>query len=179
MTDHASTQVLKAMGDVALDQMMAKIVTAVPRAQLELDLVSIETAMHMSGRFEAASGEVIDSTLDIGGERLSLLELGFTPTFYQFAETTIEVKVSMTMTHESASSSLSSHTQARAKGNGLLGAIIRGPRISASASTVSTASSAKYGFQGAASSMWRTRLVPLPAPPALMDRLNRLRQAEQ
>lgn len=172
----ADPQVVKAMGEVPLDRMIANMATAVPRAQLELDLVSLETALLMGGGYEDASGATIDSRVDFGGEQVSLLELGFSPTFYQFTETVLEVRVSMTMTHERASSRASSRTRARAGGGSLLSSLISGPSLSASVSTVSASYSSKYGFTGEASSMWRTRLVPLPAPTVLLQRIEELQR---
>jgi hypothetical protein len=47
--------------------------------------------------YEEEDGSTTKSTIKIDGQELTLLELGFTPTFYQFADTTIEVKISMSM----------------------------------------------------------------------------------
>src|SRR5262245_28614801 len=54
-----------------------------------------------SAKFEPA---VVDTRVFFGREldgtpvRMSMLELGFTPTFYQFVETILEVKIALTLT---------------------------------------------------------------------------------
>jgi hypothetical protein len=85
-------------GEVLLDVPMAQIVekmgTAIADAQLRLDELSIRTAVLL--------GETRLDFLDSAGALVSrsLLELGFTPSFYHFTETTIDVFVTLTMTVE-------------------------------------------------------------------------------
>ena len=87
-------------------------------AQLRLDMVSMQLAQMMSGRdykllvmdengnFRLDENQrplTIDMPavrINFGGGEYSLLELGFTPTFYQFVDTIIEVKVSVSITRE-------------------------------------------------------------------------------
>ena len=40
------------------------------------------------------------TTVLFDGEELSMMELGFSPTFYQFIDTIIEVKIAIKMTRE-------------------------------------------------------------------------------
>ena len=91
-------------------------------AQLRLDMVSMQLAQMMSGRDykllvmdengnfrldEDQRPVAIDMPavrINFGGGEYSLLELGFTPTFYQFVDTIIEVKVSVSITRETTAS---------------------------------------------------------------------------
>ena len=97
-------------------------------AQLRLDMVSMQLAQMMSGRdykllvmdengnFRLDENQrpvAIDMPgvrINFGGGEYSLLELGFTPTFYQFVDTIIEVKVSVSITRETTRSSSSSRS---------------------------------------------------------------------
>jgi hypothetical protein len=82
-------------GEVLLDVPMGAIIErtarAIADAQFALDDVGIRTA--------ALLGETRVEFRDAAGAvtRRSLLELGFTPAFYSFVETTIDVKVTMSM----------------------------------------------------------------------------------
>lgn len=71
--------------DVPLGTMIENLGVAIATAQERLDNVSIDAALRLANTrttlFDADGREV----------SRSLLELGFTPTFYQFTEATIEV----------------------------------------------------------------------------------------
>lgn len=82
-------------GEVLLNVPMAEIVQkmaqAIADAQLRLDELSIRTAVLLGETrldFTNSAGELVSR---------SLLELGFTPSFYQFTQTTIDVFVTLTM----------------------------------------------------------------------------------
>ncbi len=94
----------------------------------------------------------------------NMLELGFTPTFYQFTDTIIEVKISISFSSESKSTY--KRTSARAGvGWG-----------SVSASSVSASYSSKYSYHAEGSSLIRTKLVPIPPPSVLEERIRQLMQ---
>ena len=94
--------------DVPFSDMIRSMGLAIAQAQFELDQTATRLAQMMSGKYQvevpddmAPSGvriEERESYVHFDGEDLSLLELGFTPTFYQFVDTIIEVKISITMT---------------------------------------------------------------------------------
>src|SRR6185503_11267902 len=90
--------------DVPFPQMLKSMGLAIAQAQFELDNTSLRLARMMAGE----EYDVPDPTPDnpdktkktralvtFDGQQLSLMELGFTPTFYQFVDTIIEVKVSI------------------------------------------------------------------------------------
>jgi hypothetical protein len=112
--------------------------------------------------------------------RLSMLELGFTPTFYQFVDTIIEVKIAIKITTEYVSTTTRKDTQTRTatynKGSGIFGAIFGGKnnaKTQVSTSQVDATYSSKYNYSAEGSSLLRTKLVPLPPPPVLEERVRR------
>jgi hypothetical protein len=101
------------------------------------------------------------------GNSYSLLELGFTPTFYQFVDTMIELKMSISMSRETNVSRSSTTVNASVKGSvGFFSATAK-MRVS----TVSASYSAKYQYSAEGSSLMRTKLVPVPAPAILEERI--------
>ena len=106
--------------------------------------------------------------------RVSMLELGFTPTFYQFVDTIIEVKISIKYTQDGAVARNQAAAQVNSAGRtqGLRGLIFGGRR----SSTVTTAHvnatySQKFSYSAEGSSLLRTKLVPIPPPPILEERI--------
>ncbi len=112
--------------------------------------------------------------------RVSMLELGFSPTFYQFVDTIIEVKIAIKITRSYESTrSYKSTTQTNTKtgsGGGLFGALFGGKKTdetTVSTSQVDATYSSKYSYSAEGSSLLRTKLVPLPPPPILEERIRR------
>lgn len=141
-------------------------------------------------------GRNVDGTAN----RLSMLELGFTPNFYQFVETLIEVKISVTLTksldgttkNQGNISTTEDHsTETRSQGSYSYGgwwwSHHRGSYSSSTVhkdvKTVTTpvdaTFSAKYNYAIEASSLVRTKLVPVPPPPILEQRVHQLMEIEK
>lgn len=118
--------------------------------------------------------------------RLSMLELGFTPVFYNFVDTIIEVKIAIKITRSSEYGTTSSNKTTRdsssKKGKGVFGAIFGG--TDKNSSTVSTSQvdasySSRYSYSAEGASLLRTKLSPVPPPPALEERIrNMMEEAE-
>ena len=85
--------------------------------------------------------------------KMNLIQAGLLPTFYQFTDAAIEVKLSITMREERESETLN-------KSNGFLG--LRASR--AFASSVDYRSAAKYSYQATGSSVLRATMKPVPPP---------------
>jgi hypothetical protein len=103
--------------------------------------------------------------------RVSMLELGFTPTFYQFVDTIIEVKISIRFTEETNSNTSSS---ASTRSGGLsfrLGFGRAGVRRQVSTSQVNASYSQKFNYSAEGSSLLRTKLTPIPPPAILEERI--------
>ncbi|MCL1487204.1 MAG: hypothetical protein MH186_04330 [Marinobacter sp.] len=117
--------------------------------------------------------------------RLSMMELGFTPTFYQFIDTIIEVKIAIKMTRTRESSRTlteasrdSSSSSAGSKRGGGVFSLFGGKRSSSYAgkSSVQTTQvdatySSKYSYSAEGASLLRTKLVPVPPPAILEERI--------
>ncbi len=166
---------------VPFPEMVLKLGSAISESQFSLDMASFRVAQMMSGEdytvdvLNEQTGEVEAQTVTgqrvtFGGEQLSLMELGFTPTFYQFVDTIIEVKMSVEMKRstETKRSSFDMNTHAKF-GVGFLSASAK-----LAVSTVSASFSSKYQYSAEGSSLIRTKLVPVPVPPVLEERIRNL-----
>lgn len=178
--------------NVPFPEMVEGLGTAISRAQLALDGMSLRIAQMMSGapyemEQENAKGETVlverpATRVKFGDGDYSLLELGFTPSFYQFVDTTIEVKISINIQEdtERKTSSYDMTTSLSASGSVSLNPFK--PKTSAkmrlSVSSVSASYSNKYSYSAEGSSLIRTRLVPVPVPAVLEERLQALVAAE-
>jgi hypothetical protein len=161
-------------------EMVKTLGVGIAEAQFELDLVSMKIARMMAGYApdpeaeEGAPAPAPSSSpqrtmlVPLGdGNSYSLLELGFTPTFYQFVDTMIELKMSISMSRETNVSRSSTTMDASMKGSvGFFSASAK-MRVS----TVSASYSAKYQYSAEGSSLMRTKLVPVPAPAILEERI--------
>jgi hypothetical protein len=161
--------------DVPFPEMIRSMGLAIAEAQYELDLVGIRLAQMMSGSYEVEDPEDPSKTITktakvkFGEQELSLLELGFTPTFYQFVDTIIEVKVSMSMTYERSYSRTSTDVNISAIG----GFFLFGGGAKMKVSTVSASYANKFQYSAEGASLMRTKLVPVPAPAVLEERIRR------
>lgn len=103
--------------------------------------------------------------------RMSMMELGFTPTFYQFVDTIIEVKIAIKYSREGSSTANVKTNTAR-----VTRPWRKGMRITTS--QVNATYSSKFSYSAEGSSLLRTKLVPIPPPQVLEDRIRLLMQSE-
>ena len=173
------TNVGQELLEVPFPEMIKSLGTGVAEAQYELDHVGLRMMQMMSGNdftyedgVDSITGNVVQKTstglkVDFGGDQLSLLELGFTPNFYQFVDTIIEVKMSISTSTTTNESRSSMQLTAEAKGSmGFMSA-----SASAKVSMVSASYSNKYQYSAEGSSLMRTKLVPVPPPAILEERI--------
>lgn len=167
--------------NVPFPAMIRSMGLAIAEAQYELDIVSMKIARLMSGfapENEEEDGAPVSgdrtNLVQIGPDKdedsYSLIELGFIPTFYQFVDTLIEVKISISMSQES--SAKQSSTQVAASVSGKVGFFSASAKMNVS--TVSASYSSKYQYSAEGSSILRTKLVTVPAPAILEERLRAL-----
>src|SRR5690554_2927937 len=136
--------------NVPFPEMVLKLACAIAEGQYKLDMVSCEIAKFM-GDEKTAPVHLPDLT-DPDGKKVivtSLIGAGFQPTFYQFTDTIIEVKMAISMNKTTDTS-----VSASAKGGW-------GP-FSAS---VNASYSSKYSYSVEGSSLLRTKITPLPPNP--------------
>ena len=116
--------------------------------------------------------------------RLSMMELGFTPTFYQFVDTIIEVKIAIKMTRTRSysrtttnASSSRNRSGSSSRRGGLWGLFSgkSGNTYNRSSdvqtSQVDATYSSKYSYSAEGASLLRTKLVPVPPPTILEERI--------
>jgi hypothetical protein len=161
-------------------EMVKTLGVGIAEAQYELDLVSMKIARMMAGYMPDEEPEDGSApTPPVGGpertllvplgdgNEYSLLELGFLPNFYQFVDTMIELKMSISMSRETNYSRSSTTVNASIKGKvGFFSASAK-MRVS----TVSASYASKYQYSAEGSSLMRTKLVPVPAPAILEERI--------
>jgi hypothetical protein len=93
----AATAVGTALGEIPISGMLAGLGTAIATAQGALDTNSIQVARQLAetkADFVNAEGQALS---------LSLLDLGFLPTFYQFSEARLELTLSISMGSQESS----------------------------------------------------------------------------
>jgi len=116
--------------------------------------------------------------------RVSMLELGFTPVFYQFIDTIIEVKIAIKITRTSEFTRTSKTTNTDKTNSFKRKNSFWGNNGSSSVnSQVSTSQvdatyAAKYSYSAEGASLLRTKLSPVPPPPMLEERIRNLMDEE-
>ena len=126
----------------------------IAEAQYEMDKVSMNIMKLMAGMDEDGKSDPDRLVaLKNNGTKYSLLALGLVPTFYQFVDTVIELKIDISMNRENKSGGFS----AKAKVGFL------------KASMVGASYSQKFQYSAEGSSMMRTKLVTVPAPPIMEE----------
>ena len=148
-------------------QLVRTLGVGIAEAQYALDRVSIKIAQLMAGFKLKDDGTLErDETALIklreNDPGVSLLALGFTPTFYQFVETYIELKLAISMKSEQETKAESS-----------VGGVAWSP-FGVIAASVNASYSQKYQYEANGSSEMRTKLVTVPAPAMFESRLKQL-----
>jgi hypothetical protein len=145
--------------DTPFADMVLQLGTAIAQAQTALDTNSIQTLLELSTNkvkvsmvmHEKADGSFLaDDPVE-----MSLLQWGINPTFYQFNETIIEVKMAISMKKEKDL-------------DVTVGAKVGFKVWSAS---VDAKYSQKYSYSVDGSSLLRTTLVPVPPPARLIPQI--------
>lgn len=178
--------------NVPMGEMIREMAFAIAEAQLALDESGIQVAELMSGTvYEtddngAITGDVRDTRVYFGKdddgnpEKLSMMELGFTPTFYQFVDTLIEVKIAIKITREISSERKTQGVITRRTTKKKSNWFSSSSRSTVTTTPVDATYSSKYTYSAEGSSLLRTKLAPIPIPSALEERIrNEMeRQAE-
>jgi hypothetical protein len=190
MADGASG-IGNAITSVPIGEMVRAMAMAIADAQFELDKSSMIAAEFMSGRRPLRDGQgqyLLDDkgrplveeslvqfgyTADADGKRVpnmvSMLELGFVPTFYQFVDTVIEVKLALRVSQ--APPAIDPGTgDVKVPGKG------SGTGLTVSSAPVDALYAGAYNFNLELASVFRTKLVCVPPPAALEERLRALAQ---
>jgi hypothetical protein len=179
--------------NVPFPEMVEKLSLAIAHAQLALDLNSIKTAQALANTTipEGTVAVAIKETVDADGnvtntevlyndKEMPLLAFGLNPTFYNFADTIIEVKMAITMVIERASTvsfgskfSFENKTKFTTsfKSGGLASLLVgKGSASLENTTTVAYSAtfdakySSKFSFKEEGASLLRTVLRPVPPP---------------
>ncbi len=179
--------------NVPFPEMVQNLALAIAESQFALDMHSIEVAKALAEteleedtvpvliREETdEDGNVTNVEVVYNEAPMPLLAYGIHPTFYQFTDTIIEVKMTITMSVSKESErkfglsfKIKSKTQSEAsyKGGGVLGFLFGRPKFKventttvALATTYNARYSQKYTFNAEGTSLLRTTLKPVPPP---------------
>jgi hypothetical protein len=172
-----STDIGQDLLNVPFPDMVKNLGLAIAEAQLALDMSSMRIAQFMAGQPQGHDAEgnptqSVDTSagkVKFGTQELSLLELGFTPTFYQFVDTVIEVKISISFSNETDTT-----IKSRSISGGLRSAFGGFGGASLRAASVNATYASKYQYHAEGSSVIRTKLVPVPTPSILEERIRKL-----
>lgn len=175
--------------DVPFPEMISKLGLAIAQSQYNLDQEGIEI-LKIMGDKELAPVMIPNYAVDSEKHTLvpatgvdaakgwkdenivtSMIGAGFQPTFYQFAETIIEVKMAISMTRTSTTERTTQGTETQwwrtSKGVGIR------------STPVNAKYSGTYSYTAEGSSLLRTRLVPVPPNPFILKILEMRAQAMQ
>jgi len=167
--------------DIPFGEMVYQVAAAIATSQAQLDRSSIEILRIMG---DSEKAPVFLPLMDLDGRdielKTSMIGAGFQPTFYQFSDAIIEVKMAISMSYESGYEQKTS-TEYGPRTTTTID--LRNGRITLSqtnikSQTVNATYTNKYNFNEEASSTLRVRLVPLPPNPT-MQRLIELRARKQ
>lgn len=154
--------------DVPFGEMVVQLASAIAEGQYKMDQVSCKIARMMGDpkqcsieipNFSRDGEGTTDKDATTGKETVSLIGAGFQPTFYQFTDTIIEVKISIKITK-------SIETNISAK-------------YGCSVASVSASFSAKYSYSAEGSSLIRTKITPVPPSNFMQTLLDLKAQMEQ
>lgn len=150
----------KELLNVPFPEMVVKLATAIAEGQMKLDMVSCEIAKYMGSvkKAKVTLPDLLSDDDENDGYETSLIGAGFQPTFYQFTDTIIEVKMAITMStsHDSTISTSASY-------KGLAG-------FGVAAATMNASYTSKYSYEASGSSLLRTRITPVP-PSTFMQKM--------
>jgi len=167
--------------NVPFGEMVYQMASAIAKSQAELDATSVDILAMMGDQ------ENYPVTLPIwdkdGNEtniETSMIGAGFQPTFYQFTDAIIEVKMAISMSRGSESSYGSESTTSKDTSSSGRNwwTLKKSKESTASTTTINANYTSKYSFKEEASSTLRVRLVPLPPNP-IIQRLIDLRAKKQ
>ncbi|MDY0266972.1 MAG: hypothetical protein RBQ94_04930 [Methanimicrococcus sp.] len=165
--------------NVPFGEMVTQVACAIAHAQSELDRESIEIMKIMGDKEQAPvtlphmrykNGKFEDEDLTT-----SMIGAGFQPTFYQFADTVIEVKMAITI---GSGSEYEEKKKGEVKTTQTSSTWFRKKSVVTSTPIDATYTS-KYSFNQEGSSLLRTRLVPVPPNTIIQRQIDMRAQAMQ
>jgi hypothetical protein len=149
--------------DVPLPEMVTKLAMGIASAQAALDENSVQTAILLGSTQVEDVVIAVTQTIAANGDvsfaqstaNMSLLQMGLMPTFYQFAEATIEVTMDIKTT-------TSTETNIKVSASAKVGFAMWSASIN-----VEVSHNRKFQKEVRGTSRMVTRLVPVPPPERL------------
>ena len=149
--------------DVPLPEMVLKLALGIAEAQRALDENSVETAKALAdttlpmvmGVTQTIAADGAVTFVNAAPVAVSLIQIGLMPTFYQFAEATIEVTMDIKTT-TSVETNIKVGIKAKA-----------GFALWSASVSVDVSHNRKFGKEVRGTSRLLTRMVPVPPPPRL------------
>lgn len=160
--------------DVPFPEMVSKLAVAIAQSQFKLDMACIEIAKIMGDK-KVAPVYLPNIKLDASGTLASdenneivtsMIGAGFQPTFYQFTDTIIEIKMAIKMQLDTSYERKTSGTQTTVSGRWWSG----GSNYVVTSTPVDAKYASKYSYQVEGSSLLRTKITPVP-PNQFMQKL--------
>ena len=171
--DKSSMRVAEFLGGNALLRDIDTGQLLAPDGAVSREPHSVDTRIYFGYTYDAATGKR-------QANLVSMMELGFVPTFYQFVDTVIELKIAVRLQRSSVSDSVTSaindggpSSVAPAKGR-----VRKGDRAVVRATPVDARYSSTYNYAADLTSKLKTKLVAVPPPLMLQDRIRTLVEQE-
>lgn len=158
-----ANQVGQELLNVPFPEMVKNLALAIAEGQSALDQNSMEVTKALAAATIDLPGIPSTTTPNPSIVTFSLIALGISPTFYQFQEAIIEVKMAITM-------AITTEIKANAAVQG---------KFRAFSASVNASYSRKYDYKVEGSSLLRVRLAPVPPPKAMQDYVEAFIQAKQ
>ena len=136
-----------------------QLANAIAEGQYKMDMASCKIAKLMGDKTKCPVEIPNFEGGTMGSETVSLIGAGFQPSFYQFTDTIIEVKISISMCR---STEISTST-----------------RFKCLCASVSASFAAKYSYSCEGSSLIRTKITPVPPSSFMQALLDLKAQMEQ
>lgn len=172
-------------GQKKLDKNSLNTLKELARTKFDFIESITEVLKPMPQEVELESGNITVTGIAVDTQiapptKLTLLQAGLTPTFYQFTEALIEVKISLKSTMETevkvdSGFEFDNTTSAELGFGGGLGGLFGGPSGKITNTThvamhTDVSVSNKYSYSAEGSSLLRTTLKPVPPPARVMPR---------
>lgn len=162
------------IGHAPLAKMVQSLAQSIAQSQFDLNHNNALLARRFASPNSDTSGDDGEGfAIDVDGQPRSLMELGFAPTCYSITSAVFEIKMSISMATEVSRPNLP--TKVGVSGSAIPTRGLFSSGIKANVSFMAASSASKYQYKSEASSFIRTRLVTVPTPYVLQERLDALR----
>lgn len=189
MADPSVTAIGTALSNVPVGTLIQNVALGIAAGQTALDVESIRNAQMMSGygpnKIDGEQLQMEDYRVAFGRDEdgkpnlVSMMELGFTPVFYQFIDTVIEVKMAITARNDTTRETKQKGERKTVRSTSSGWWLWRRSSVTVTSTPVDASYANKYSYAVEGSSLVRTKLVPVPPPAILEERIRALIDVEE